>query len=110
MLINVLGSPGISDMNFPQGRVLLKAVLGAWVLAAVSNTPTFHLCVPWVESLGEGMFTGVFCTGPSGGEWLECPSSYGNGDDSLSKECTNNHITPPSLVDPSHGMVLGQGP
>lgn len=28
----------------------------------------------------------------------------------LSKECANNHITPPSLADSSHRMVLGQGP
>jgi hypothetical protein len=78
-------------MTFPQMRVFPKAVLGAWMLATLQRTHLSSVC-PVGGILGEGMFRGVFYAfslqdgqmnaGPSGGEWLECPS-YGNWNGSL---------------------------
>lgn len=87
-------------------RVLPKAVLGAWVLATLSNTLTFHLCVVWVESLGRGcseLSSKHFLYKVDKGTQVQAVESNWSIHHTgmgmvLPKECTDNHITPPSLV------------
>lgn len=83
-------------------RVLPKAVLGAWVLATLSDTRTFHLCVLWVESLGRGCSKHFLCKVDKGTQVQAVESNWSIHHTGmgmvLPKECTDNHITPPSLV------------